>query len=53
MCRGRVFAAHQQRGSVRLHRGATPLAKTRGCDDIYLDRHRLVEIHLHDKICRL
>lgn len=56
MCRGRVFAAHQQRGSAtppRRHRGATPFAKTRACDDIYLDRHRLVEIHLHDKICRL
>lgn len=51
-----VFAAHQQRGSApppRRHRGATPFAKTRACDDIYLDRHRLVEIHLHDKICRL
>lgn len=27
--------------------------KTRRRDDIYLDCHLLVEIHLHDKICRL
>lgn len=43
----------RQRAPPRRHRGATPFAKTRACDDIYLDRHRLVEIHLHDKICRL
>lgn len=31
----------------------TPFTKTRHCGDIYPDRHLLVEIHLHDKICRL
>lgn len=31
----------------------TPFARTRHRDDIYLDCHLFVEIHLHDKICRL
>lgn len=31
----------------------TPSAKKRQCGDIYPDRHLLVEIHLHDKICCL
>lgn len=48
------WASHSQhRDKKSVPHLDTPFAKTRLCDDIYLDRHLLVEIHLHDKICRL
>lgn len=43
---------HTESNRVSPHHD-TPFAKTRQCGDIYPDRHLLVEIHLHDKICRL
>lgn len=49
---GLPFTADTQRNRVSPHHDA-PFAKTRHCGDIYPDRHLLVEIHLHDKICRL
>lgn len=48
------WASHSQHtGERSVPHHDTPFAKTSRCDDIYLDRHLLVEIHLHDKICRL
>lgn len=49
---GASHSQHTQRNRESPHHD-TPFAKTRHCGDIYPDRHLLVEIHLHDKICRL